>query len=162
MPSQKIKLSYTKRTYSKEKFLEMIEKRIRKDLRTNKYLKPKEEVYLLNDGTKEYKTAKFFLKRIFGKYLKLKETKRMLKKKIIIPTNLDREVKEKLEAFIKGKPLKRGKKEIRILHNVLEEEINHIYRGKKEPKNPLIEQLEQKYPGIKFSLLRGLETLEKL
>ncbi|MBC8500622.1 MAG: hypothetical protein ISS25_00890 [Nanoarchaeota archaeon] len=157
-----INLSYDKRNYCDSCFLKMIEKRVRKDIRTSNKIEPRGSVKLLNDDSKEFFLTKQLLKNIFGKHLTIKEVKKA-SKETLIPTNLDREVKEKLEIYLENKKEKPSRK--KILHNVLEEEIIEMCRikkikiGKKEKKNSLIESIEKPYPGTKFALAKSLKKI---
>lgn len=158
---EKIRLSYTNITYSKQDFLTIIEKRVRKNLRIKKKIKGK-SVEILNDQSKEFFMAKLLLENIFGKHLEIKEVRKS-NKKTLIPTNLDREIKEKLSIYFSNKKLKGN--EIKILDNVLEEEIiifcklHTIRIGKKEEKNELIETIEKSQPGTKFAMAKSFEKI---
>lgn len=157
-----IKLSYTKRKYCKDCFMKLIEKRVRKDIRQDKDIKPGKTIELLNDGSKEFKITKLFLKNIFEKNLEVKEVKET-REKTFIPTNMDREVNHELEVYLKNKSYEsNGKK---LLDNVLEEEIIHICKiknisyEKTTKDNPLLRGLEQKYPDTKFGLAKSFKNI---
>lgn len=156
---EKIRLSYTNITYSEQNFLTMIEKRVRKNLRIKKKVKGK-SVEILNDQSKEFFMTKLLLENIFGKHLEIKEVRKS-NKKTLIPTNLDREIKEKLANYLNNKKAK--EKKTKILDNVLEEEIiifcklHKIRIGKKEEKNELIESIEKAQSGTKFAMAKSFE-----
>lgn len=164
-----VKLYYVNRQYCKRHFLELIEKRIRKDIRTNNKLDLRKKYLLLNDSSKEFFLARYFLKKIFGDYLKINEVKKHKNQKnLIIPTNLDREINNDFEKFIKNKKIVNNN-QIKILSNLLEGEIflaakllNIKHSKKKEGQNYLIEKTEELYPGIKFSLKKSLDFIKNL
>ncbi len=162
----KIRLSYTKRIYCNNCFLKIIEKRVRKELRIKKYFKPNENIFLFNDNSKEYFVAKYLLNNIFEKHLNLKETKnKNIKGKLLIPTNLDREIKNKLNSYLENTAVE--KTNIKILYNILEEEIINFCKIKgfkinnKDETNNLIEEIEKTHPGSKFSLSKSFENLSE-
>lgn len=156
-----VKLRYEDRIYCNDCFEKLIEKRVRKDIRLEGKIKPGGSIELLNDNSKEYKTAKVFIKRIFGEHLSIKDVK-IIGRKTIIPTNQDREIKKKLEHYLNNR---KESKRNTILHNVLEDEIiafckiNKIKVGKAEIKNELIEGIEKIYPGTKFALAKSLKKI---
>lgn len=154
----RITLSYTPRRYCTDHFLELIEKRIRKETRKRGLIKPNNSYILLRKKDKETAIAHHFLARIFGKNITLK-TKG--KEATIIPTNLDREINAFLNTYLENKPLKK-QKGIFFLDNVLDEELMIIAKilkipAKSEPKHQLIEAIEKKHPGMKFALNRSRE-----
>ncbi|MFH1589120.1 MAG: hypothetical protein ABIB43_00970 [archaeon] len=156
-----IKLSYTKKIHDKNSFLKMIEKRVRKDLRINKKIEPK-KVELLVNGSKESLMTKVLLENIFGKHLQITEVKKATNK-TLIPTNLDSEIENNLDVYLKNKqPIKN---KLKILDNVLEEEIiifcklKNIKIRKIKKENSLIESIDKKYPGTKFALAKSFEKI---
>jgi len=161
-----ISLSYLDRHYCTKCFSEMIEKRVRKDIRINKKAGKEKEISLFNDKSKEFCVAKYILESVFSKSKVLKLVKKV-GNKTFVATNLDREVKSKLEEYLKGKK-KKDIKGAKILNNVTEEEIIQFCKiknfkiGKKESKNNLIEGIENKYPGTKFALGKSFTRIEKL
>ncbi|MFH1770477.1 MAG: hypothetical protein ABH828_02880 [archaeon] len=158
---EKIQLTYTTINYSEQGFLTMIEKRVRRDIRINKKVKGN-IIEILNDKSKEFFMTKLLLENIFGKRLKIMEVKKS-SKKTIVPTNLDREIKKKLEKYLKNKKTK--KENIKILNNVLEEEIiifcklHRIKIVNKEEKNGFIESIEKTQPGTKFAMAKSFEKI---
>jgi len=165
--TNKIKLSYVNREYSPGKFLHYIEQRVRKDIRINKDIRPKDTIYLFNDDSKEFKIAKHFLRSIFGNNIDLKETKsKSVKGKLVVPTNLEREASENLRNFL-GNTNKEQLCTL-ILDNVLEEEIVEVCKilkikaEKSEKTHVLIEKMEESYPGTKFSLHNSFQKLQQL
>ena len=163
-----IKLSYTDRQYCNSCFLRLIESRVRKELRKDKIIKAKETLFIINDRSKEYYITKYFLKRIFGNYLSVKDLKdkgRTTNNKIIIPWNMDRELSARLREYFSNKAPNIRKNQVYLLKCVIDEELMIVARilgitGKKEPYDEFIEKIEKKYPGIKFSLYQSFEHLK--
>jgi len=160
----------------------MIEARIRKEIRTTSPIDVKRPYCILNDNSQEYHAARHFLARIFGGHLKLKEMScraenkdektreivHTLKKdeQLILATSLDAALARDFERFIRNmRGVKKDKRIISILDNVLDEEIAWVSRLLKIKKNsvqhmhPLIEGIEKKHPGSKFSLKKSLEAI---
>ncbi len=150
-------------------FLEVIEKRVRKDLRLNKWIRKNDKILIIDDKSKESKVGEYLLKSII-KDLPVKITKKKSKAgkfdKIIIPWNLDREAESSLNKIFTRLPKKQqDKKEIRLLRNVLDKEIEIFAKLKgfkyaKKPRPELqktMDKLEEKYPGCKFSLLNSMK-----
>ncbi len=163
-----VSLSYEKEGYCEECFLKTVEKRIRKEHRIQKTFKPKEKIYLLNDGSKEFRVSKYYLEKIWP-LLKITEVKKKIKHaqyKLVIPSNLDREINKRFMSLLTNKKLdSQPKNQILFLNNLLEEEIIHICQlmrfkiGKKEKKIPFIEQLETEHPGTKFSMIKSFNLI---
>jgi len=153
-----IKLSYSQNSHTKEQFLELMRKRARKEL---KELILKKQILLFDDGSKEFRVAKYFLEQILKRNVSLKTTKKK-SPKTLAPTNLDREINAFFEAFISNKQYKPGRK---LLSSVTEEEIIFICKilkfpvGKTEKKNEFIERLEKKHPGTKFAMYKSMRFL---
>ena len=158
-----IKLSYTVREYCDKCFLNYVEHRVRKDIRINKKIKPRSDLTLFDDESNEFLLAKHFLENVFGKNLEVKTSKNKAKANYI-PTNLDKYISGRVPEFMENT----NKDETNyILDNVLEEEIKELCRilklkGKeiKTELNPLIEEMEKKYPGTKFSIHRSFMQLD--
>ncbi|MBN2111570.1 hypothetical protein JW707_00570 [Candidatus Woesearchaeota archaeon] len=160
-------------------FLELIEKRVRKDMRTKRLIRKNDRILLINNESKEYHTGYYLLKRII-KDLPVKiETRKTSNlaasskkhNKIIIPWSLDDEAEEFLNmVFSKKKPKKFSKKTIKLLKNVTEEEIEIFAKIKKfkcrkqaKPRiKKMLDELEKRYPGYKFSLLNSIKQMKEL
>jgi len=162
-----ISTPFGERDYCDKHFMEFIEKRIRKDLRTKQTLDVKKSYFIYNNKSHKYKITKHFLKNIFGDILKLKElTKENSKKQnVIIPRSLEDESDEFLDSFLKNNILKE-KKVINPLRTILEIELSEIcrilkinYKSKKH--NELVENLEQSYHGTKFSVMKSKNFIKK-
>jgi hypothetical protein len=154
-------------------FLEVIEKRVRKDMRINEWIKKDDRILLIDDNSKEAKVGEYLLKSIIkGLPVKITKKKSKLGKfdKIIIPWSLDREVEASLAGiFAKSPKNQRSKKEIRLLRNVLDREIEVFakikgfrYANKARPKLQIMaDKLEEKYPGCKFSVLNSMKFVNE-
>jgi hypothetical protein len=161
-----ISLSYTEREYCNHCFEEYIEKRVRKDIRLNKNIEPLDTVYVLDDGSKEAYIARHFLQSVFEDNLTVETTNDPDRDgKVVVPTNMDRWLSEKLQEFLANEFKPRSR--LILLDNVLEEEIVALCRilGRDaeatEDVNMLIEEMEAKYPDTKFSLHSAFEKLEE-
>ncbi len=163
-----IQLSYVDREYCDDCFLEYIEQRVRKDIRLNKDIEPLDTVYVYDDDSKESYLSKFFLERVFEDNLTVKITEEREEPgdgKLVIPTNMERELSEKLRHFLQNSH--KEDDDILLLDNVLEEEMVKLcdILGKEaeetEEVNMLIERMEEKYPDTKFSLKSAFEKLEE-
>ncbi|PIN80044.1 hypothetical protein COV13_04260 [Candidatus Woesearchaeota archaeon CG10_big_fil_rev_8_21_14_0_10_32_9] len=157
-------VEYAGLKYCKRHFIELITKRIRKDLRAREEITLDKTYYLLKENTPEFILTKYFLERIFGKYLKLTEVNTIKTKNMIIATNLDMETKQFLESYFTN--TKYVEKHIRPLRTVTKEEIEklcEILNIKGKPKKGLefLEKIDNKYPGSKFSVLRSINHLKK-
>jgi|GEM_PF-3357482 hypothetical protein len=145
---------------------DIVEVKLRKELRIGKFFKSSETVYLYNDNSKEYAVLRFLLDKIFNKRLKIKEIKAFnnkTSKKVLVPWNLDREINEKLDCFLKNKDFPR-EKGIRLMKTVLECQVEYFakherlrYNPKREKKNKIIEEMHKKHPQTKYSLLKSFE-----
>ncbi|MFH1071870.1 MAG: hypothetical protein V1743_00395 [Nanoarchaeota archaeon] len=176
-------LSYNRRGYCSSCYLSMIEARIRKALRTTSPIDVKRTFRMLNDDSPEYHVARHFLDRIFGEHLKLKvvsclptnkdkkkqELLHTLKKdeQLILATSMDAALASDFEKFIRNvRGVKKDKRIISILDNVLDEELAWLARLLKinknsvQHKNPLIESIEKKHPGSKFCLKKSLAYIQ--
>lgn len=156
-------VEYASLKYCTHHFMELMEKRVRKHLRTTKKLSAGKEFKILEDESCEQEITEYFLKKIFGPRIILKKTKKA-GKNTIIPTNLDREVQSFLDEFIKNK--KMPEKGIKPLEVLTKNEIKLISNIKKikcadETQSEFLEQIEKKYPGTKFSAFKSKENIKK-
>lgn len=157
----RVKLSYSQIVYCDEHFLEIIEKRTRKELRESS-ITPKGEYEIYKEESNEYKLAKYFLDKVFKGRLNIKEVKET-NPETIRPTSLDREAEEFLKSFLEDKEYK--PKGIPFMRSILEEEIKEVCRilnmkYKERERMKELDSFEEKYPGTKFSLLKSLKELE--
>jgi hypothetical protein len=153
----------------------IIEKRVRKSLRKNDWITPKDKVLVIDNNTIKAKIGIHILDSIFQKkHFKIDVKKGTIAKakqlakgynKIIIPWNTDDEIEQYLAALFNAKKVPKTKY-IKLLINISDEELeqyakaNNI-KGKKKIKSALgkkIDALEKRYPGSKFGLLKSLEA----
>ncbi|MFH1916433.1 MAG: hypothetical protein ABIJ21_04155 [Nanoarchaeota archaeon] len=158
-----VRLSYTPARYCDKHFLYHIEKRVRKHLREKKEIRANETYVLKPTKTKEYAIAQHFLKSIFKSHITLKKKG---SEKEIIPTNLDKENSQFIEMYLQGK-IKKMKKEILILEDVMNEELMQIARilkipAKPEAQHPIIAAMEKKHPGTQFALRKSRKYHETI
>lgn len=160
-------------------FLKIAEKRVRKQLRINSQIKKNDKILFINNGSKEFYVGEYLFKKII-KGLPVKITTKKSSKlnisakkhsKIIIPWSLDDEAEQFLNfVFNKKKQSRFSKKTIKLLKCLSEEEIEMFakikkfkYKKPKTKQKPKIRQmldlLEQRYPGYKFSLLNSIKSL---
>lgn len=152
----KYTLSYINRAYCKTHFVQLIEARIRKDLRKRNF-DIKQEYRLADENSKEGRIAKHFLDNIFKGRLQYSNSGTILR-----PTNLDREITQDMQAYLENKPFN-NHKSIRILDSVLDEELMHLcdildITRKKEKRLSLVEDVDNKHR-IKFSLKKSFDII---
>ena len=159
-------------------FLKIVEKRVRKELRTKKLIRKNDRILVVDNGSKEFAVGHYLLKNIIKnlpvKIAKIKTNKAILPKttkkydKVIIPWSLDDEAEDFLNAlFNSKKQTKSSKKAIKLLMNISDEEIGLFakikkfkYRKRKKSKiKQMLDMLEKRYPGYKFSLLNSIKAL---
>ena len=154
-------------------FAEVIEKRVRKSLREHDWLKPDDDIIIIDNSTLKAKVVVYLLKSIFKgqpfrfniKKAEISSAEKIAKarNKVIIPWNLDDEIKQYLDALFNNKKIKKTEL-IKPLLNISDEEIGYFakikkIKGRKTPKTRLgkmLDNLEKRYPGSKFGLLRSI------
>jgi len=157
-------VEYAGLKYCKRHFIELITKRIRKDLRTREEIDLNKKYYLLRENSPEFILTKYFLERIFEKHLMIEEVTKIKQKNMIITTNLDIEAKNFLESYFTNK--KYIEKHIRLLRTVTKEEIEKLcevldIKGRPKKGLAFLETIDKKYPGSKFSVLRSIDHFKK-
>jgi hypothetical protein len=161
------------KTYCARHFVEAIEKRVRKDVRTRKGITtkaytaqkahtPKRAYSFLDSKTKEVAAAKRLLDNIFQGHLRM-QTGKKAGKNTIIPTNMDREINRMLPFYLEKKKISRPQG-ILFLDNVTDDEMLDLCKiwkipGQREPRNPLVEAIEAAHPGTKFALKKSLDQV---
>lgn len=159
-------------------FLKIIEKRAKKALRNKWTFKKDQKILIIEDDTKEGKVNAYLAKLITNKFPALVDIKNNINMNkeidnydiIFIPWSLDNEVEEFLSSVFQNEILKSKyeSKVIKLLKGLSEEEIeiiakiknfNFIEREKSEIKK-FIENIEKRYPGSKFALLKSKEIIE--
>lgn len=166
-------------------FVKVVEKRVRKELRTKNPLKKNNKIVIINNNSKESAVSEYLLKKIIKdlpvditlkKSTKLNLSSKTLKKynKIIIPWSLEDEISEFIESlFNKTSITKFSKKSIKLLKVLSEEEIamyakikkleyNKQIKRKKSKVKIMLDNLENRYPGYKFSLLNSTRNINSL
>ena len=153
----------------------IIKKRVRKSLRKNDWITPKDKVLVIDNATIKAKVGIHILDSVFQKpHFQIDVKKGTIAKakqlakgynKIIIPWNTDDEIEQYLDALFNAKKIPKTKY-IKLLINISDEELTQYakankIKGKKKVKSALgkkIDALEKRYPGSKFGLLKSLET----
>ncbi|MBN1376716.1 hypothetical protein JW949_00080 [Candidatus Woesearchaeota archaeon] len=174
----------------KKDFLSATEKKVRKYLRLKENFDPKKEIFVYNDNSKEFFVSVYLLRRIFHKGMEIKEVKNLenfdfRNNFLIVPWNMEREINilvqpilnkktERPETISKElweclKDKKTNKKIVKLMGNITEEEIIKYSKEKKlagkikkEPLNPLVKEIIEKKPRMKYSIISGLKILEEL
>ncbi|MGV8169638.1 MAG: hypothetical protein ACP5N3_06305 [Candidatus Nanoarchaeia archaeon] len=149
---------YAGKNHCEKHFLELIERRIRKNLRTRKLIDVKKEYYFADDKSSEAKLTEYFLDKIFLGRLKLSEKK---SKSLcnIVPTNLDEQALMFLNSFLENKKLEKSE-EVMPLEVVTQQEVELLCRVLKikfvpRIKEDVVDNLEKRHPGTKFSLFQS-------
>jgi hypothetical protein len=176
-------VEYAGNNYCNFHFMELIEKRVRKNLRVRELIDINKEYFLVDDGSSEAKITEYFLNKIFKGYLKLKigKTPKSIGKEtnLILSTNLDEQALIFLNSFLKNQNIKKNKvkedkikkkelQEVMPLEVLLQREIKLIceivnvkFKPRiKENKN-ILDELEKRHPGTKFSVFQSKMNLLK-
>lgn len=161
-----INLRYGQQNYCDGHFLELVEKRVRKEIRKHYEVDFNKKYELFNDGSAEYEILNYFLTSIFENNLPIKHTKEYEDKNTLFePTNLEKEIGKFMQTFFENshfnftntlKPLRVVPlKEIKELKRIL-----NIEKPVLDQHNAFIEELQKKYPSTKFSILKSLKHFE--
>jgi tRNA(Ile)-lysidine synthase TilS/MesJ len=167
-------------------FLRIIEKRVRKEIRTKSLIKKNDKILLIDDNSAESKVSFYLLKHIIKglpviiKVRKMKYTLGQEVKgfdKVIIPWSADKEGDYFLSNVFENKKMNylghyRNKKitYVKLLLHVLKKETEIFAKIKKfhykifterTIASEMLDKLENEYPEVKFSLLRSTEYLKK-
>lgn len=162
-------------------FAEIIEKRVRKGLRTKKVIRKNDKILVIDDRSMKSAVGKYLLKSIIKGLpveIDIKKSKKpdissAKHTKIIVPWSLEDECEEFLKiVFEKKNPARFPKKAVKLLKNVSEDEIESFARikklkpnKKKKPKSKIremLDKLEKNYPGYKFSLFKSAERIKSI
>ena len=165
-------------------FLEIIEKRARKEIRMHDLISKNDRILVINDSSIGANLNKYFLKQIIKDptiTIKLKKItkydrnadydKKNEYTKIALPTLLDNEIENYLESFFKNKKgrfLHNGKNIKPVIGITIDEAKTFLKIKKiafKEPENKgeikkMLKRFEKKYPGTKFSILKTIRNIE--
>jgi hypothetical protein len=154
--------------YCDNHFLELMEKRIRKHLRTAKLIDVKKHYILDDDSSSEAELTAYFLNKIFKGRLaiKIQQASHLEdnENNIIYPTNLDEQAIKFLNFFLYDEKEKVGIRQIMPLEVLTEQEIRILCRilnikFKKRIEENILDSLEEKYPGTKFSVFQSRMNL---
>jgi len=160
-------------------FLEVIEKRVRKELRLKELIKKDDSLLIIDDESCDAKNLIFLIKKIIkgmpvnikvkkGKYLP--DKKISFKGKVIVPWSLDDEVSLFLKYFFENKPIKYIDHYGNIIKPfivVLDEE-SKLFAGfmkfkfkekRKDSIKEFLDKMEKKYPGTKFSIRKSIRQI---
>ncbi len=157
-------------------FLEVIERRVRKEFRLKKLVKKHDSLLIIDDGSYDAKNLIYLTKKIIGKMpvsLKIKKGKYKpgkrikFKGKIIVPFNLDDEVSLFLKYFFENKKIKfigHYDNIIKPLIVITDDEsktfakiMKFKFKKKKKDKvNEFLDKMEKKYPGTKFGIKKSI------
>jgi hypothetical protein len=167
-------------------FLEIIEKRVRKELRINQLIEKNDKILIIDDDSKESKINMFLLKEIIKGLpveISIKKMRFILGEnipgnynKILVPWNADREGEYLLSCVLDNKKPKylwhykiMKKTYIKLLLPITSDELI-IYakirgvKSKEEKKSEMIamiQKLEKEYPETIFSLVKSAKEIKK-
>ncbi|MCF7866451.1 hypothetical protein K9L67_01355 [Candidatus Woesearchaeota archaeon] len=145
--------------YCDKHYTEIIEKRIRKYLRINKKIDTKQE-YNLKGPKEEKEILKKILENIFNKRLKI--TNKQTNNTISAQT-ADQEAEELINEFLQNTTQKETK-DIKPFGHITEKELQilkKIYKITiKQRQTKKLDEIEEKYPGTKFSIIKTKEFLK--
>ena len=148
-------------------FCNIIEKRIRKGLRRQN-IKKGEVLVIKDTETPEGAMSLYILQKVLKNFpCTISSTGDH--DRLIIPTNAEQEAATVLECLFHHKPL--PKAALKPLQHILAEEVNLYVDYKKlsysealpkHPLNSVVQDIEKRYPGSLFSLLKSGATLANL
>ncbi len=179
----KATVKYVEKKVCNSCFSRLIEKRIRKYVRLNKFFRKNDRILIMDRFSeylvkkiikglpvkifyKEIKTQDFFNNKKIKQFAKTKKAN-----KIVFPWTLDDEAILFLESFFNNKktPTNLGitTKYIKLLRPVTFREVNVLARIKgfkfrqniKTPVYNMLDNIEKKHPQTRFSLLRSINQL---
>ena len=158
------------------RFLNIIERRVRKEFRLKKLVRKHDPLLIVDDGSYNSKNLIYLTKKIIGKMpvsLKIKKGKYVPSKKIkfkgkvIVPWNLDDEVSLFLKYFFENKPIKyigHHDNIIKPLIVITGDESKAFARimkfkfkeKKKDKIKDFLDKVEKKYLGTKFGIKKSI------
>ncbi|MEK6916373.1 MAG: hypothetical protein AABW92_01390 [Nanoarchaeota archaeon] len=168
-------------------FQKIIEKRVRKEIRTNNLIDKDDKILILDNGSAESQLSSYLLKRII-KDLPVKITIKKLDythgkalsgdfNKIIVPWNADLEDEYFLSCIFQNKEIEflghykiDNKTYVKLFLPVLSSEVEVFAKikkldfkknTKKSITQDMMDKLEKEYPETKFSLLSSAEQFRK-
>lgn len=158
-------------------FLEIIEKRVRKEFRLKELVKKNDSLLIIDDNTYDAKNLIYLVKKIIGKMpvaLKIKKEKyelgKKFKGKVMVPWNLDDEVSMFLSYFFENKEIKyigHYDNIIKPLIVVTDDESKAFAKimkfkfkeKKKDYVKEFLDKIEEKYPGTKFGIKKSIQQI---
>ena len=157
--SANIEFSHLEGPLCNSHFLNMIEKRVRKEVKDS-FLEPKGEFTIFKEDNHRFHLTKYFLERVFKSLIKLKPVSKNAQ---IIPTSLDIEANSFLNSFYSNKDFVDNT--VKPLRGVLEKELEEVCKilDIKYTKTLVSEELDKfegEFPGTKFSILKSLKGYE--
>jgi len=158
---------------------EVIEKRIRKELRLKELIKKHDKLLILDDNSYDSRNLRYLIKKIIGKMpvdIKVKKgkyipsTKIRFKGKVIVPWNLDDEISLFLRYFFENKKIKyigHYDNIIKPLIVITDDESKQLARyykfkfkeKKKDSIKEFLDKMEKRYPGTKFGIKKSIEQI---
>ncbi len=173
-----IRLSYTHLVYCNKCFKEMIEKRVRKNIRRNKLIKLKNTYFILDNNSIESFCTIILINRLYKKtplqYFIISSIKEATNKEnLIISETMDKINAAFIESLFSEKRLKfsgASEEAINIISVLTSEDCEYYakingYKGTpklKKPENKFLNSLKKNYPAIDFSLNRSISELKKV
>lgn len=161
---KKSNLLYDGRDYCSSCYCKLLERRVRKYIRQNKFIKPNDVLFINNPLI-------FYIIEKVVKGMPLKIVKRKTKNsKTVILWTLDDEVSEFIESILSNKFKLVTRKDIMPLRPLKDSDIALYAKYKKisfKPNNKpysykFLKDLEKKYPELFFSISRSIKELEKV
>ncbi len=148
--------------HEKQMFCRRIEKRVRKDIRTNKLFRKNDKIYVKD------KLSRLLIDKIIGTLPKTFTNSPEKANKVVVKQTLDDECNDFLEKTFynqKKKPVK-GVRLLRTLtdkESLLFAKYNNVeFKPNKKNKKikEILDKLEKSYPQTRFSLAKSIESLK--
>ena len=179
-------LSFMTQKLCKTCYSRIIEKRIRKNIRTKKLINPHEKICIIDDGSINSKIIIYMMKIMKEKMpieisiLRLKKKNESLSwveklkfmkyDRILYPINSDNYSENFLNSFFgkNYKPIKKNTKEVFILDNISGKECFYFAKFKglisDDAKMPTysLDRFDEPYPETKHSFRKSIELFEKI
>jgi len=160
-------------------FLNIVERRIRKEVRLKKLVRKHDSLLIIDDNSYDAKNLIYLVKKIIGKMpisLKIIKGKYTIDKKIkfkgkvIVPWNLDDEVSMFLKYFFKNKKIKyigHYDNIIKPLIVITADESKQFARlmkfkfkdKKKDEIKEFLDKMEKRYHGTKFGIKKSIQQI---
>lgn len=143
------------------KFNQKIEKRIRRDIRINKFFKKGDKIYVKD------KLCRFLIDKIIGTLPKTFVNDKKKANKVVIKYTLDDECNEFLEKLFFNKKSK-ATKGIKLIRTITDKEallfakynnIEFRVNRKNKKLKEMLDKLENSYPQTRFSLFKSIISI---